>query len=567
MADGYDFDAIVVGSGVSGGWAAKELTERGLKTLVLERGRPLVHGTGYVGEHLPSWELPYRGLPQRELNARDYPVQSTSYAFDERTRHFWNNDRENPYVHGPGERFDWMRAGVVGGRSILWGRQVYRWSDLDFEANARDGHGVDWPIRYADIAPWYGHVERFIGVSGAALGLAHLPDGEFLRPMEMNVVEEAFARQVGSRFPGRAVTIGRVAVLTETLAHSPSRAVCHYCGPCQRGCSVGAYFSSLSSTLPAAEATGHLTLRANSVVESLELDASGTRIASVRVIDAETKDRLTFSARLVFLCASTVASTQVLLNSRSERFPNGFANDSGALGRHLMDHTSGVGASGFVDGYERYAPTGERPNGIYIPRFRNVDAGESLPFVRGYGYQGAASRGSWGAVAASTPGFGAAFKQALRKPAPWRLDLYGFGECLPYATNYMDLHPTAVDRFGIPQVRFHFAWGDNELAQRRDMLAQARAMLEAAGAREIVAGDANARGGSAIHEMGTARMGRDPRSSVLNGFNQAHAVPNLFVTDGACMASSSCVNPSITYMALTARAADYAVRRLCDGAL
>ena len=563
----YEFDAIVVGSGVSGGWAAKELTEKGFKTLVLERGRALTHGSGYVGEHLPAWKLPYRGLPLRELYQRDYPVQSTSYAFDEYTRHFWNNDRDNPYVvEENGNRFDWIRADVVGGRSLLWGRQVYRWSDLDFTANKNDGYGVDWPIRYADIAPWYSHVEKFIGVSGQKLGLPQLPDGEFQKPMELNVVEQALAEHIEAHFPGRVLTIGRVAVMTELLPHS-KRGICHYCGPCHRGCSAGAYFSSLSSTLPAAEATGNLTLRPNSVVERLALDPATGRIGAVHVVDTQTKERLQFRARLVFLCGSTVGSTQVLLNSRSERFPNGLANDSGALGRYLMDHTSQVHVGGRFDGYDGYMPTGARPNGIYVPRFRNVEPGDEVPFLRGYGFQGGASRADWSGVAAGTPGFGAEFKNALRRPGPWQMSLMGFGECLPYSSNYMELHPTAVDRYGIPQVRFHFEWGANEIAQRRDMLEQGRAMLESAGARNVGGGDMNARGGAAIHEMGTARMGNDPAQSVLNGYNQAHAVPNLFVTDGSCMASSSCVNPSITYMALTARAVDYAVRQVRDGVI
>jgi choline dehydrogenase-like flavoprotein len=563
----YDFDAIVVGSGISGGWAAKELTERGFKTLVLERGRPLSHGTGYRGEHLAPWKLPYRGLPLRELYASDYPVQSTSYAFDEYTRQFWNNDRENSYVvQENGKRFDWIRAGVVGGKSLLWARQVYRWSDLDFTANKNDGYGIDWPIRYADIAPWYSHVEKFIGVSGAKLGLPQLPDGEFQKPMELNVVERMFAGHIAVQFPGRVLTIGRVAVLTEPLAHS-ARGVCHYCGPCQRGCSVGAYFSSLSSTLPAAEATGNLTLRPNSVVDRLELDPATGRIGSVQVVDAETKERLTFSARVVFLCGSTIGSTQVLLNSRSERFPNGLANDSGVLGRYLMDHTSLVHITGTFDGYDDYLPAGARPNGIYMPRFRNVERSGEVPFLRGYGFQGGASRADWSGVAASTPGFGADLKRALRRPGPWQMQLMGFGECLPYSSNYMELHPTAVDRFGIPQVRFHFDWGANELAQRHDMLEQARIMLESAGAHDVSGMDMNARGGAAIHEMGTARMGNDPGQSVLNGYNQAHAVPNLFVTDGACMTSSSCVNPSITYMALTARAVDHAAELVHAGVI
>jgi choline dehydrogenase-like flavoprotein len=524
----YDFDAIVVGSGMSGGWAAKELTEKGLKTLVLERGRPLEHSAGYVGEHMPTWQVPYRGLPLRDLYAREYPVQSSSYAFDETTRHFWNNDRDNPYVQDAAHRFNWMRAGVVGGRSLLWGRQVYRWSDLDFGANKRDGHGIDWPIRYADIAPWYSHVEKFIGVSGEKLGLAHLPDGEFQRPMELNVVEQVIAAALPQSYPERVLTIGRVAIMTEQLP-GQDRGTCHYCGPCHRGCSVGAYFSSLSSTLPAARRTGNLTLRANSVVDRLEHDERSGRVSAVRVVDAETKERLRFTARIVFLCSSTAGSTQILLNSKSVRFPRGLANDSGVLGHYLMDHDSGCSVSGRVDGYEDYYPTGSRPNGIYIPRFRNVKS-KQQDFIRGYGYQGGGFREGWSR-----------------------------------GTWMTGIHPTAVDRYGIPQLRFTFAWGENERAQRRDMAEQGRAMLEAVGVKDVHAATYEPTGGAAIHEMGTARMGRDPRESVLNGFNQAHAVPNLFVTDGACMTSSSCVNPSITYMALTARAADYAARQIRDG--
>ena len=560
----YDFDAIVVGSGISGGWAAKELTEKGLDTLVLERGRPLTHGADYVGEHRPRWETPYRGLPLRDLYRDEYAIQSTSYAFDENTRHFWNNDADNPYDYDPGKPFEWIRAGVVGGRSTLWARQVYRWSDLDFEANLKDGHGVDWPIRYADIEPWYGLVERFIGVSGAREGLPQLPDGEFLKPMAMNVLEQHVAASIEERFPGRNMTIGRCAVLTEPLPHS-DRGVCHYCGPCHRGCSVGAYFSSLSSTLPAAAATGRLTLEANSVVAALEYDEDAGRVSGVRVVDAETKARRTVTARVVFLCASTVGSTQILLNSTSEAFPHGLANASGALGRYLMDHTYAAGARGVFSGFDEYYPTGARPNGIYVPRYRNLTDDEGLPFIRGYGFQGGASRMNWQAMARLTPGFGAEFKASLRRPGPWVMSLGGFGECLPQATNRMTLHPTKVDRFGIPLVSFDFQWSDNELAIIEQIQIDAAEMLAAAGAAQVSTYNAEKVGGSAIHEMGTARMGRDPATSVLNGFNQAHDVPNLFVTDGAAMTSASCVNPSITYMALTARAVDYAAGQIQEG--
>ena len=561
-----EFDAIVVGSGISGGWAAKELTEKGLKTLVLERGRPLEHGAGYAGEHQPTWETEHRGLPLRDLYREEYPIQSTSYAFDERTRHFWNNDAENPYDYNPDKPFDWLRAGVVGGRSLLWARQTYRWSDLDFEANIRDGYGIDWPIRYADIAPWYSYVEKFIGVSGQAEGLSHLPDGEFLAPMEMNVLERHVRQSIEENFPDRTMTIGRVAVLTEALEHS-DRGVCHYCGPCHRGCSVGAYFSSLSSTLPAAEATGNLTLQANAVVAGLDYDPETGRVSGVQVIDAETRDRRTVTARVVFLCASALGSTQILLNSKSEAFPTGLANRSDALGRYVMDHTYGAGARGVFSGYDEFYPQGSRPNGIYIPRYRNLNDDEELPFVRGYAFQGGAGRMGWQTMARLTPGFGAEFKESLRKPGPWVMSLGGFGEVLPRADNRMTLHPTKVDRFGIPQASFDFSWSDNELNIIEQIQKDAAAMLTAAGAAQVSTYNAKKVGGSAIHEMGTARMGRDPAESVLNGFNQAHDVPNLFVTDGAAMTSSSCVNPSITYMALTARAVDYAVQNIQDGTL
>jgi choline dehydrogenase-like flavoprotein len=562
--DAHDFDAIVVGSGISGGWAAKELTEKGLNTLVLERGRPLEHGAGYVGEHQPAWETPHRGLPLRDLYRDDYPIQSTSYAFDETTRHFWNNDADNPYDYDAQKPFEWMRAGVVGGRSLLWARQVYRWSDLDFEANVKDGHGIDWPIRYVDLAPWYSHVERFIGVSGAPEGLPQLPDGEFLKPMEMNVLERHVRQKIEENFPGRTMTIGRTAVLTEPLPHS-DRGVCHYCGPCHRGCSVGAYFSSLSSTLPAAQATGRLTLQANSVVAGLDYDPALGRVTGVQVVDAETMERRTVTARVVFLCASAIGSAQILMNSRSEAFPEGLANRSGALGRYLMDHTHVAGARGVFVGFEAFAPTGARPNGIYVPRYRNLSDDEDLPFLRGFGFQGGASRLNWQSMARVTPGFGAEFKQSLREPGPWVMRLAGFGECLPRASNRMTLHPNKVDRYGIPQVSFDFTWSANELAIIEQVQIDAAEMLKAAGAAQVDTYNAKKVPGSAIHEMGSARMGRDPAESVLNGFNQAHDVPNLFVTDGAAMTSASCVNPSITYMALTARAADHAVKLIQEG--
>ncbi len=557
-------DAVVVGSGISGGWAAKELTERGLRVLLLERGKPLTHGTGYIGEHQPPWQRPNKGLRPRELYAEQYEVQSTSYAFDETTRHFWNNDAENPYDYDPERPFHWLRADVVGGRSILWARQSYRWSDLDFEANRNEGVAIDWPLRYRDIVPWYGHVERFIGVSGEALGLPQLPDSEFQPPMAMNVLEEHVAASIAKHFPGRVMTIGRTATLTEPLN---GRAACHYCGPCHRGCSTGSYFSSHSSTLPAARATGRLTLRANALVERLEYDASRQRVSAVHYVDTQTRARHRIAGKLIFLCASTVGSTQILLNSRDAEHPSGFANKSDALGRYLMDHTYAAGAEARFPGFESYYPYGYRPTGIYIPRFRNLERDEDLGFSRGYGYQGGAARESWAMTAKRLEGFGEAYKHGLREPGAWVFRLAGFGEILPYAHNRMRLHPTKVDGFGIPQVTFDFEFGDNEKRHRQDLIEQAELMLKTAGATAVARFDRPMVGGAGIHEMGTARMGDDPEQAVLNAFNQAHAAANLFVTDGACMTSASCVNPSLTYMALTARAAAYAVEQLQAGAI
>jgi choline dehydrogenase-like flavoprotein len=556
------FDAIVVGSGVSGGWAAKELTEKGLRVLMLDRGRMVEHGKDYDGEHKAPWEVPFGGKPLRELYEDEYPVQSTQYAFNEKTRHFYNNDKQNPYID-QGKDFVWYRAGVVGGKSLLWGRQVYRWSDLDFEANKKDGHGVDWPIRYKDIAPWYSHVEKFIGVSGQSENLPHLPDGEFLPPLQMNVMEKAIKARLEQHYDDRILTMGRVAVLTQP--HN-GRAACHYCGPCQQGCTAGAYFSTQSSTLPAARATGNLTLISDAVVEGVDYDPETKRASGVRVIDANTMERTTYTGRLVFLCASTIGSTQILMNSRSRHFPNGLANRSGALGHYLMDHTYRAGAQGFFpDEFNDKVVLGNRPSGIYIPRFRNVSGSDEVDFVRGYNYQGRASRMDGIGQALNTSGFGADYKHSLRKPGPWRMRISGFGECLPYRDNRMELIDSKKDRYGIPQIRFHFSWHENEMKIRRDLIEQGVEMLKRAGAVNVEGFDENATGGMCIHEMGTARMGHDPETSVLNRWNQAHDVPNLFVTDGASMTSASCVNPSLTFMALTARAADYAVKQLKAG--
>ena len=556
LSQKQEYDALVVGSGIAGGWAAKELAERGLKTLVLERGRHVEHGKDYVTEDKGDWEFRFRGMGERKLYQAEYAVQSQCYAFGEATRQFFVNDKENPYLHDADKPFSWIRGYHLGGRSLMWGRQCYRWSDLDFEANARDGFGVDWPIRYRDVAPWYDYVESFAGISGSAEGIPHLPDGKFLPPMEMNCVELRVKEDLEKNFAGRKMIIGRVAVLT--VPHH-GRSACHYCGPCHRGCSNGSYFSSLSATLPAAQATGNLTVRSNSVVHSVIYDEEKDKAVGVRVIDAQTKEALEFYGRVIFLCASTLASTQILLNSSTPRFATGLANSSGALGHYLMDHPYMAGAGGEIEGFEDKYYSGNRPNGTYIPRFRNLDKKTKHPdFLRGYGCQAGATRLGWNR-GLNEPGFGADFKRMLRSPGAWEMWIGGWGEHLPRYENYVELDSAQKDAWGMPVLKIHCAWSDNENKMRQDMAVSAAEMLEACGAKNIRSFVVNGPPGLCIHEMGTARMGRDPKTSVLNAHNQCHDVPNLFVTDGAAMTSSACQNPSITYMALTARACEYAV--------
>ena len=553
------YDAIVVGSGITGGWAAKELCERGLRTLLLEAGRDIVPERDYK-EHVPSWDMKFRGLGNRQHVAARQQVQGRSVSFDEFSHVFWTDDVDNPYSTEDGKPFDWLRARQVGGKSIIWGRQVYRWSDLDFEANARDGIGVDWPIRYADVAPWYDHVERFMGVSGEPLGLAHLPDGVFQPPMDMNVAERLVRDRMRGKFgASRLMTIGRVAVLTRDM---PGRSACHYCGPCQRGCITRSYFSSLNATLPAARATGRLTLRPHSIVRTVTYDPARGRVTGVRVIDAVTRAEHAFDARVVFLCASALESVRILFNSRSSTFPDGLANSSGALGRGIMDHIKNGGASGILPGLLDRTTVGARPNGILVPRFRNLNAAtRHTGFIRGYQFQGGAGRGGWQGRARS-PGMGAEFKARLTQLGPWNMSFGGFGEMLPRDGNRVTPHPTLTDAWAIPTLHVDVTWSENELALHRDMAPTAAEMLESAGATNIALRTTPSTPGNANHEMGGARMGRDRRTSVLNAWNQAHDVQNLFVTDGACMTSSACQNPSLTYMALTARAVDHAVRAL-----
>jgi choline dehydrogenase-like flavoprotein len=557
------YDAIVIGSGITGGWAAKELTEKGLKTLVLEAGRPTVPEQDYV-EHVPSWEMRFRGLGDRRRLREDQPIQSTCYACDEWSSKFFVSDKENPYTTEAGKPFRWIRGRQVGGKSIMWGRQVYRWSDLDFEANLREGIAIDWPIRYADIEPWYDYVEEFVGITGQALGLPYLPDSKFLPPMELNCAEKVVQAGIAKHFGDeRVFTIGRAAILTKD--HN-GRAACHYCGPCERGCITRSYFSSVNATLPAAEKTGRMTLRPYSVVHSLIFDAGTRRATGVRVIDGKSRAAVEFKGKVIFLCASALESTRILLNSSTPEFSSGLGNSSGELGRNLMDHVKAGGAEAMIPGNEDRIELGRRPNGIYVARFRNLKT-KQKGFLRGYGYEGGGYREGWERGISQT-GYGADFKKSISRPGPWRFSMGGFGECLPDRNNYVEIDKDKVDAWGIPVLKIHCAWSENELAMRRDMAVAAAEMLAAAGARDIQTFvNEDDPPGFTIHEMGTARMGRDPKTSVLNSHNQVHDVKNLFITDGAGMVSSSCVNPSLTYMALTARACDHAVEQMKKGEL
>ncbi len=555
------FDAIVVGTGISGGWAAKELTEKGLNTLVLERG-PMVNHPQYPTATKDPWEFPYGDRLTAEDQKKQEKQNRTGYTLRQSTKHWFVNDLENPYTEAPGKRFDWIRGYHLGGRSIMWGRQSYRWSDLDFEANAKDGIAIDWPIRYSDIAPWYDHVETFIGVSGQNEGLSQLPDGKFLPPMEMNCVEKHLKASVKDKF-NRMLTIGRTANLTAKLEHSPQRGTCQFRALCIRGCPYGGYFSSNSSTLPAAEKTGRMTLYTDSIVRELIYDEKKGKATGVRVIDAVTGEQRDYYARVIFLCASTFGSTYIMMNSVSNRFPNGFGNDSGELGCNIMDQHLGVGGSATFEGFDDNYYTGRRANGIYIPRFVNLGK-DKRPYLRGFGYQGGGSRENWTRLVAELS-LGKELKEAVVSPGHWSVGLGGFGEVLPNHDNRITLNKDVKDKHGLPVLHFETELKENELAMRKDMIKEAMDMLEAAGGKNV-----KPRGGLdrptglglGIHEMGTARMGKDPRTSVLNKWSQVHACQNVFVTDGSGMTSSACQNPSLTYMALTARAADHAVAEM-----
>jgi len=554
-----EYDAIVIGTGISGGWAAKELCENGLKTLVLERGRMVEHGEDYHTAYKDIWDFEFRGKSKIEDLKKQSKQQRTGFVTHPSINHWFVDDLKHPYNEK--KRFDWIRGYHVGGRSLTWGRQALRMSDLDFEANKNEGIAVDWPIRYKDIAPWYTKVEKFIGVCGEKLGLPHLPDGYFSPPMELNCVETEFRNQISKKYRNRYLTIGRFANLTGESVHE-GRANCLYRNRCMRGCPIGGYFSSNASTLPAAKRTGNMTLRCNSIAYEIVYDDNLKKATGVKIIDAVTKEKIEFSAKVIFCCASTVASTSILLQSKSKRFPNGLGNDSGELGHNLMDHHFKVGATAITNNFEDKTYEGHRPASFHIPRFQNLKEKETKKdFLRGYSFQGSASRTDW-RRAIKEFSYGKELKEKLLKPGHWKIGITGFGECLPYHENKMTLDFDNLDEWGLPIINFDCEFKENEKLMREDMKQEAINMLKAADFIKVEGFDEDSFPGIAIHEMGTARMGNNPKTSVLNNNNQLHSVSNVYVTDGACMTSSGNQNPSLTYMALTARAANHAVEFL-----
>lgn len=561
MAENH-YDAIVVGSGISGGWAAKELTEKGLKVLLLERGQNIEHIKDYKNAHKEAWDYPHRDKPTQEMKEK-YPVLKRDYPLNESTAGMWADEQKNPYIEE--KRFDWFRGYHVGGRSLLWGRQSYRLAPVDFEANAKEGVAIDWPIRYNDIAPWYDYVEKFAGIAGTREGLDILPDGQFLPPIELNCVEKDVAKRIEKAFGGKRHLIhSRTANITKPMPEQ-NRVACQYRNKCWLGCPFGAYFSTQSSTLPAAMKTGNLTLRPFSIVSQVLYDKDKKRARGVEVIDAENNQTYEYTADVVFLNASTFNSTWILMNSARDVWDGGLGSSSGELGHNVMDHHFRAGASGDIEGYLDKYYFGRRPAGFYVPRFRNVESQER-PYLRGFGYQGSASREGWDREVAEL-NIGAGLKEALSQPGGWTIGMTGFGEMLPYHDNRISLDHSVTDAWGLPVLAMNVEIKDNERKMRKDMIQDAVDMLEAAGVKNVHGADNGYAPGMGIHEMGTARMGRDPKTSVLNAHNQVWDAPNVFVTDGACMTSASCVNPSLTYMALTARAVDHAVKELKKGNL
>ncbi len=591
MADNT-FDAIVIGSGISGGWAAKELCEKGLKVIMLERGRDIEHIKDYVNATKDPWDFPHRG-GRTEQMIKDYPVLKRDYPLNETNLDYWCSDKDSPYTEI--KRFDWFRGYHVGGRSLMWGRQSYRWSDFDFEANGKEGIAIDWPVRYNEIAPWYDHAEKFAGINGAHEGMPQLPDGQFLPPMDMNCVEKDVAARMNAHYDPksfRRIIMGRSANLT--VAHE-GRTNCQYRDKCWLGCPFGAYFSTQSSTLPAARKTGNLTLRPWSIVTKILYDKDKKRATGVEVLDGENNKTYTYNAKIIFVNASTLNSAWILMNSATDIWPDGLGSSSGELGHNIMDHHLGIGAGGTVEGYQDKYYFGRRANGPYIPRYRNL-FGDKRDYLRGFGYQGGASRQGWGSDIAEL-NIGAAFKDAMTEPGTWSMGFGGFGETLPYHDNriYIDktlygdkmeafkdpvtgkdlgMRPVAdkggkqrLDKWGLNVLAFDVEYKENEKKMRKDMLNDAIEMLTVGGVKNVSGWEGDGTLGRGIHEMGSARMGKDPKTSVLNKFNQVWDAPNVFVTDGSFMVSAACQNPSLTYMAFTARAADHAVSELKKGNL
>lgn len=556
---GNSYDAIVIGSGITGGIAAKELCEAGLKVLVLERGRMVEHIKDYPTAMTDPWDLPLRNLVSQE-EQKQYEVQKTLYLFGQDSKHFLVKDSEHPYIQD--KPFAWYRGYHLGGRSLLWSKHCYRLSDLDFEANGKEGVGIDWPIRYKDIAPWYDKIESYVGISGNKDGIPNLPDGNYLPPFQMNAFEKHIKERLRKNFKDRDLIIGRMAILTQD--HN-GRGKCHSRNLCHRGCIFGAPYSSNAAALPDASKTGNLTLRPYSIVHSLIYDNKSRKLKGVRVIDAENNQSVEFFSKLVFLNASTLGSTQILLQSKTPEFPNGLANSSGALGHYLMDHHAAIGAIGGYSGLKNSFYYGQRPASVYVPRFRNVKQNDQ-PYLRGFGFENYTSRGDW-TRGFSAAGVGADWKESMTKPGDWFAYFEAYGETLPDYKNMATLSEDKKDKWGLPVLKISMEYGENEKKMRVDMQNTAVEMLKASELDWVEPYDYKPAPGSVIHEMGTARMGNDPKTSVLNKWNQSHDISNLFVTDGSCMVSSPCQNPSLTYMALTARACDYAVKQLKKGTI